>query len=297
MNHRAGMGLVVIAVVCGLLASCDKAPPPAPAPAPAVMIAPGTLAGVDRTGNADRRMAYSHAFSVELPNDAVAPFQQKNLADCLAAGCTVLNTQLRDLSRGTALTGPMVFGSISVRIAPDHLVGFVASISAPPARLTNHTEQAEDQTAPLLDLDKRLEAQTTLRDRLTLMLKQQGTSVADLIAIEKQLADVQGTIESATAQRDYLRTITDTIRVDVSYSGITARTGSIDYVPLREALDGFARAIIISLGQLILFIAVILPWLPVVALVYWVVRRLWRRRGRAARPVPAPVTPPDKAPG
>ena len=54
-----------------------------------------------------------------------------------------------------------------------------------------------------------------LRDRLSQILKQAGTSVADLVAFEKQPADVQGTIESETARRDYLRTVTDTERVDL----------------------------------------------------------------------------------
>jgi hypothetical protein len=272
---------------------------PPPAPAPVVGVAPGTLAGVAGTGNPAQHIAYSHAFIVELPNDAVAAVQQKNLADCLAAGCTVLGTQLREVRNGPRYYLERigeVYAEISVRIAPDHFAAFAAAIAAPPGRLISHSEKADDETAPLLDVEKRLDAQTTLRDRLTLMLKQQGASVADLVAVEKQLADVQGAIESATAQRDYLRTITDTIKVDVTYNGVIARTGSFDYTPLREAMDGFARSIIASLGQLILFIAVVLPWLPVAAVIFWFVRHLWLRRGRAANAGRAPVTPPDKAP-
>lgn len=60
---------------------------------------------------------------------------------------------------------------------------------------------------------------------------------------------------------------------------------------MRDALDNFLRTLINSLGQLIVFTAAILPWLPAVALAYWVARRLWRRR-RARKGVPTPVASP-----
>ncbi|MDR3530851.1 MAG: hypothetical protein P4L90_09895 [Rhodopila sp.] len=44
----------------------------------------------DEPGTTDRRIAFSHAFAVELPSAVVEATQQKNLTACLAAGCTVL---------------------------------------------------------------------------------------------------------------------------------------------------------------------------------------------------------------
>jgi hypothetical protein len=179
--------------------------------------APPGLAGSTRImataaepGTPDRRIAFSHSFAVELPSNVVEATQQKNVTDCLAAGCRVLSTHIDRLENG------VVQASISLRIAPDHYSAFATEITAPPARLVSHTETAEDKTIPLLDIEKRLDAQIALRDRLSQMLKQAGTNVTDLVAVEKQLADVQGTIESETAQRDYLRTMTDTVKVDVA---------------------------------------------------------------------------------
>ncbi|HQT79346.1 MAG TPA: DUF4349 domain-containing protein [Rhodopila sp.] len=225
----------------------------------------------DATG---RKVAITHSFVVELPSAAVQPRQQKDLAACLAAGCIVLNTRLNQVPDGS------VQGAIAVRIAPDKFPAFAAELTAPPARLISHTETAQDETVPLLDIEKRLDAQTALRDRLKALLGQQGVAVADLVAIEKQLADVQGTIESETAQRNYLRTITDTVRVDVSYNGLIQQAGPLDISPVRAALNGFARGIIESLGALITWIAYAIPWLPVAALGLWLLRlmvRPWRR--------------------
>jgi hypothetical protein len=148
--------------------------------------------------------------------------------------------------------------------------------------LVSHAETAEDKTIPLLDIEKRLDAQTALRDRLAAMLKQAGTNVADLVAVEKQLADVQGGIESETAQRNYLRTITDTVRVDVSYNGLIQQAGPVDLSPVRVAFDRFLQTVIASFGDMIDWIAYALPWLPLAALAAWLVYRiLWRRAGSA----------------
>lgn len=225
-------------------------------------------------GAADRRIAFSHSFVVELPSAVVEATQQKTLTDCLAAGCTVLATHIDRMRDG------VIEGSISVRIAPDRYAGFAAAITAPPARLISHTETAEDKTVPFLDIEKRLDAQTALRDRLSQMLTQPDTSVADLVAVEKQLADVQGTIESETAQRDYLRTITDTVKVDVTYNGLLQQAGPFDVSPVRVALDDFGHTVIQSMGEMIGWIAYALPWLPLTALLLWMGQWAWHRRSR-----------------
>ncbi|MFL5258086.1 MAG: DUF4349 domain-containing protein, partial [Rhodopila sp.] len=91
-------------------------------------------------------------------------------------------------------------------------------------------------------------------------------------------AEVQGTVESLTAQRDYLRTVTDTVRVDVSYNGLIQQAGEVDLSPLRAALDDFLAAMIGSAGDMVTWIAVALPWLPLAALGLWLARALLRRR-------------------
>ena len=116
-----------------------------------------------------------------------------------------------------------------------------------------------------------------LRDRLSQILKQAGTSVADLVAVEKQLAEVQGQIESETAQRDYLRTITDTVKVDVAYNGLVQQAGPFDISPIRLALDDFLRTLIESAGDMILAIATALPWLPLAASAAWILGWAVRR--------------------
>jgi hypothetical protein len=270
MRHSARLRTILVLSLF-VLTACKRQPQPMPLAAPAGMRSMAMSAAPDA---ANRRIAFSETFVVELPGNAVEATQQKTLESCLAAGCSVLNTRLDRLRDGS------VEGSISVRIAPDRYQAFADAITAPPARLVSHAETAEDKTIPLLDIEKRLGAQIALRDRLSEMLKQAGTGVGDLVAVEKQLADVQGAIESETAQRDYLRTITDTVMVDVSYNGLIQQAGPVDLSPIRVAFDRFVQTVIESFGDMVGWVAYALPWLPLAALagwgVLWIVRRIVR---------------------
>jgi len=225
-----------------------------------------------------RHIAVTRGFALLLPSNEVAAVQQRHLSECTKLGCIVLETRLDRLSEGR------ISARASVRVAPDHYSAFEAVITAPPAEVTTKSERAEDRTVAILDVDKRLEVKTALRDRLTAMLKDPGSkSVADLAAIEKELAQAQGDIEAAIAQRDYLRTITETVRVDILYDGRPVVVGGYDLSPIKRAADGIGQTLITSVASLIVALAAVVPWLPVIVFVVWAVLRSFRRwRARRA---------------
>ena len=110
------------------------------------------------------------------------------------------------------------------------------------------------------------------------MLHDPGTkSAADLAAIEKELAQVQGDIEAAIARRDLPRALTETVTVDVNYNGISVRAGSIDFYPIEQAVRGIGQTVVVSVAALISFIAALVPWAPLIILVVWVTRRGFRK--------------------
>lgn len=226
-----------------------------------------------------RQIAVTRGFTLRLPSNEVAGVQQRHLAECAKLGCTVLETRLDRLIEGR------ISARASVRVAPDRYPALAAVITAPPAEVTTQSERAEDRTVAILDIDKRLEVKTALRDRLTAMLKDPGTkSAADLAAIEKELAQAQGDIEAAIAQRDYLRTITETVRVDITYDGRPVVVAGYDFSPIKRAADGIGQTLITSIASLIVFLAAAVPWLPVIGFVVWGV--LWGlRQWRAKRAV------------
>jgi Domain of unknown function (DUF4349) len=181
----------------------------------------------------------------------------------------VLETRLDRLNEGR------IGARVSVRVTPDHYPTFAAVVTAPPAEVTTQSERAEVRTIAVLDVDKRLEVKTALRDRLTAMLKDPATkSAADLAAIEKELAQAQGDIEAAIAQLDYLRTLTENVRVDVTYDGRPGVIAGYDFSPIKRAADSTGQTLITSLASLMVALAAAVPWLPLVVLVVWGMRRV-----------------------
>jgi hypothetical protein len=245
----------------------------APAPSP-VLAFDGARAAPTNT---QAKLAVTHSYALAMASREVETVQRRDLDECARLGCTVLTTTLQRADSGR------VVARTSLRISPQSFDAFAKVLAASPARVVSHSQTTEDKTVPLLDLEKRLAAKTALRDRLEAMLKDPATkTTADLLAIEKELAQIQGDIESATAQRDYLRTITDTVRVDISYDGIVAEVAGLDAGPLKRALGDFGATALTSLASLIYFVAALLPWLPVIVACGWLARR-GLRRWRARR--------------
>jgi hypothetical protein len=235
-----------------------------------------TAGGDSRLGQ-NASVAIAHRFTLVASNAEIEALQQRHMDECKKLGCTILNTSI---SRSE--TGP-VSAHASVRVKPETYDAFAAVLAAPPAKITYHSQTSDDLAIPTIDAEKRLAAKTTLRERLTALLNDQNTkTAADLIAIEKELSQAQGDIEAMTAQLDNLRRRTDTINVDISYQGAVGSHG-IDLTPLHEAASAIGQTVVRSLSALIYCLAAVVPWLPVIAIVWWGIRRSMRRwRSRSA---------------
>jgi len=208
-----------------------------------------------------RHIAVTRSFTLRLPGSEVAAVQERHLAECAKLECTVLETRLDQLGDGR------VSARASVRVAPERYPALAAVITARPAEVTTQSERADDRTIAVLDVEKRLAVKMALRDRLTAMLNDPATkSVADLIAIEKELVQAQGDIEAATTLRNYLRTITDTVQVDITYDGHQVVVAGYDFSPIKRAIDSIGGTFATSVASLITFVATTVPWLPVIVL-------------------------------
>jgi hypothetical protein len=229
----------------------------------------GTVIG----GNDGPRSAVTHRFTLQVPNAEIEAVQEKHSAACVKFGCSIFNSTINRSDRGS------VSASTWIRIKPDAYDAFAAALAAPPAQVWNHLQTADDLTAPVLDAEKRLAAKTALRERLTALLNDQSTkTAADLIAIEKELSQAQSEIENLTAQLENLHKQTDMVRVDITYVGKTVGYAGLDFEPLHEAVMDIGLTMVRSLAVLVYCLAAIGPWLPVIVIVWWIIRRSVRRR-------------------
>ena len=227
----------------------------------------------DRSSGDDRRLEVRHRFTLRVPNAETEAIQQRHIAECIRLGCAVVGTSIDRSNEGR------VSAEATVRIKPESYDAFAAVLAAPPVKVAIHAQSAEDLSLTIIDTEKRIEAKALFRDRLTAMLRDQSVkTAADLITIEKELAQAQGEIEAITAQRDSLRRRTDTVRIDISYAGAAAQFGGVDLTPIHQAVSGIGQIVVSSLSWMIATLAAIIPWLPIIAVVWWTVRRMIRRR-------------------
>ena len=172
---------------------------------------------------------------------------------------------------------------MTIRVPADELTGFLAEVEQiGDVRSTDLNSQ--DVTLEVIDLDARV---TTLQDSIARLreLQEQAATVADLVAVEAELATRQSELESLTARRDYLSQQVDRSTV---YLNIAEKKVGPTITP--DFLGGLQRGwdALLTLGAgLITGIGFLLPTAAVIALLVIAVlaiipftRRAWKARNR-----------------
>jgi len=137
---------------------------------------------------------------------------------------------------------------------------------------------SEDLTRQIVDTEATLRAQTTLRDRLRELLAKHQGKLADLLEVERELARVQGEIDSRTSQLAVMRARVAMSDLSVTYVSRAVLVGDRTGDPTLQALLDFVDIVSHSFASVIRFVAGVLPWLLVIAPIAWLLRRWWRRR-------------------
>lgn len=229
---------------------------------------------------AENFLAYRYGYSFALPSASVKSVVDAHAQRCIDAGsdkCQVLNTSVRDYDDDN------VSANLSLRAEPEWLESYAVTLTETvdqaDGRMTASSVSAEDLTRQILDVDARLSAQKTLRDRLTGLLETRDAELSDLLELERELARVQGEIESATSTLNALRQRVNMSIVNIDYSTKRSAVSGSAVAPVGDALKDFLRTLSQGLASVIRFIAGVLPWLIFVMIpVFFLFRWLWRRR-------------------
>ena len=231
-------------------------------------------------------LAYRHSLGLVLPTAAVEPTMAAHMRECQRAGpttCQVLG------SRSDPYGDDSVSASLSLRADPNWLEAFRTRIrldaESGNGRVTASSVSVEDLTRSILDTDARLRAQTALRDRLQALLEARDGELADLLAVERELARVQGEIESATSVLKALRQRVDMSALDITYSSRVSAVSSSAFAPLGRSFRSFFRNTAYALSTVVDAASFLLPWFLLVILpLAWLARRAWRGRRQPAGP-------------
>jgi hypothetical protein len=235
-------------------------------------------APMDQSGKAvavvDRQVITTASMSVRVDDVKSQTARISSLA--IAAGGLV---QQQDMSMSDGLP----YSNITVRVPAANLDQLIKDVSAL-GSVEYLTTQAADVTQQTVDLEARIGALTTSVQRLKVLLAT-AENVADLVAVETELANRQAELDSLISQRDYLadQVALSTLSVSLSPVVEVGTASSPGFWPgLQNGLNAFAALIagsITALGFLLPFIAAAaIVVLVILGLVHWLTRR---RNGRA----------------
>ena len=185
------------------------------------------------------------------------------------------------------------------RVPSESYADFLNDASAA-GSVTYKSETTEDITADYVDLEARLESLRTQEARL-LELAGQAGDLADLLAIEEQLAQVRYEIESYTGQQRVYDSLLAYSTVDVSLDEVRVLTpvsnnfGSRAVTAFKESWHNFANGVQ-DVASGVIYLLPVLLVLAVIVLVVLVLLRAARRR-RPQKPIQPPPAPPAQVPG
>lgn len=165
---------------------------------------------------------------------------------------------------------------ITVRVPSDRYAAFIAD-AAKLGRVLNEAESSDDVTQQHVDMQARLDNLKAEQVRLR-QLFAKATNVKDMLAVEQELARVQGEIESMKAQIDYLerQAARATVTLELTEPVAIVQPSGIDW-GVRTALTDSIRAFVSTMNGLIVLLGPVLALLVFVgipvAVVAWLVVR------------------------
>jgi hypothetical protein len=218
-------------------------------------------------------LAYEHRLSIEIAKELLAERVEAVRAACIADtenGCTLL--EISDQSRQEVPEG-----SVRMRIAPKG-VDTISKLAAEGGSVTSRLTSAEDLAQPIADTERQLALLNLHRERLMELMRRKDIGVSDLITVSRELATVQSQLEEFGAQKANLRRRVDTELLSINWSPPLGTFQSAQS-PITDALRSFGADFREAVGQIIVFLAYLLPWLAIGIPALILLRWLWRRIG------------------
>ena len=193
------------------------------------------------------------------------------IVEATAAAQGTVDSQ--NISRGDDWTS----ASFTLRIPEVGLDAFLDNLALI-GDVTSLDVSAQDVTLEVVDIEARIQ---TLEDSIERLreLQRQTTSLADLVAVESELANRQAELESLSARRDYLA---NQVALSTVYVSLAERAVGPSLTPdfLGGLQSGWDTLLTLGAG-LITALGFILPTAILVGLIVIVVIWLVRRRRRS----------------
>lgn len=294
MRHAwVALATAVTLTACGGSQSEGSYAPSPPPPPPSPMMAMEETASMDgvmskaRMGNAvesdftatEQYIAYTYGMGLRLPVANIEGVMQGHIEACNTAGttkCIITNSSLNKQSED------YVSANVYLRATPDWIKTFMSGVDAEAeaakGEVSYRNTSAEDLTRQIIDTDAQLTAQETLKGRLEDLLANREGQLADLLATERELARVNGTIDSIRSNLKAMRLRVSMSQLSVNYETKRNPVSAGALSPLGDAFGGFFYNLSAAIAAVITAFAVGLPWLVLIGLLLFIwLRLIWPR--------------------
>jgi len=219
-------------------------------------------------------LAYSYAYGISLPSGQVDELRRRHEALCVKAGyrvCQVVSTSISENGDDN------VQGELVLRAAPAWLKSFREGLTQEARRaggkVLRSEVTSEDLSREIVDTSAQLKAKLVLRDRLQALLAGRPGRLADLLAVERELARVQGEVDSTQSQLAVMQARVAMSEVTLSYGSMGVLATAGPWSPLAQSVNDFLAIVAESLAGLVRLIAWLAPWAVIGGGLLWVFRR------------------------
>jgi vacuolar-type H+-ATPase subunit I/STV1 len=184
-------------------------------------------------------------------------------------------------SRETSGTDdPMPEIQMTIRVPAKQFDEVMDRLAALGVKVLDRSETAEDVTEEYVDLQARLEAMETARERLKEIMSKAET-VEELLSAEQQLTMREAEIESIQGRLEYLTQSAQISKIEITLQpSVLNLPLGVQWQPgetVRKAYRGLVKSAQGAVNLLIYFAIVGLPWLVILGLLLLGVRRIVRR--------------------
>lgn len=159
----------------------------------------------------------------------------------------------------------------TIRVPADSFDELITQLEKLAVRIENKSINTQDITEEFIDVEARLATKKSLEERYREILKQAKT-VADIVAIESQIATVRAEIESMQGRMNYLKNQIAFSTLQVNYY---QRVG-VDFGFFSKAASAIGK----GWDNFLAFIIVVINLWPFVMLigVVWILIRWWAKK-------------------
>ncbi|WP_319430922.1 DUF4349 domain-containing protein [Mycobacterium sp. RTGN5] len=295
----ARLAVLLVVGVAALTACSGPSVHPPTEPAPSV--SSGEVAGAPMPQDAPGQPPSVKRDVVKTAAMTISVAQPAEAADKAAVLVANANGRVDNRSEDAGSGTGRARASVVLRVPAAKLDDVLGQLKA--LGTVEHVEIASDDvTAQRVDLDARIKALQTSVDRL-LGIMRDARDPDSLIKAEGALSERQAELDSLRAQREALGDQIDYSTVNVTFVAQTiGGPAPTEYRGFFGQIERGWDGLVSVVGNLVLLVGLLLPWLVVLAvagvIVYGVVRLARARRPKPTPPQPATVDHPveDEAP-